>query len=48
MDLIIGDKGQAVDELGRWEEGRVVTADAETRSFCVKFVGWGKKVNRLV
>ena len=48
MDLIIGDKGQAVDEHGRWEEGSVVSADAETRSFCVKFAGWGEKFNRLV
>ena len=31
MDFIIGDKVQAVDELGRWEEGRVVSADAETQ-----------------
>ena len=31
MDFIIGDKVQGVDELGRWEEGKVVSADAETQ-----------------
>ena len=48
MDFKLGDRVQAVDELGRWEEAKVVLVEAETQRYCVRFVGWGEKFNRLV
>ena len=40
----VGLKVQAVDELGRWEEGRVVHVDSG--SVGVKFSGWSDEFNR--
>ena len=42
-----GQKIQAVDELGRWEEARVVEIASDGR-YCVKFVGWSAEFNLVV
>lgn len=36
----IGEKVHAVDELGRWELGRITETDREDGRPTVKFVGW--------
>ena len=41
-----GSKVQAVDELGRWEEVRIVKKDGDQFEIC--FVGRGSRFNRLV
>lgn len=43
MDFEIGSKIQAVDELGRWENGRVVAINQD--GIEVKFDGWSSKFN---
>ena len=40
MDFIKGQKVQALDELGRWEEARVV--DISGDCVHVSFVGWSR------
>lgn len=39
----IGEKVQAVDELGRWEMGRIIAIESERPT--VKFFGWGDDFN---
>ncbi|KAJ8050590.1 hypothetical protein HOLleu_03852 [Holothuria leucospilota] len=40
----IGQRVQAVDEIGRWEVGRVISIDNNGRP-TVKFVGWEEDYN---
>ena len=47
-DLLFPFNQSFADELGRWEEAKVVLVEAETQRYCVRFVGWGEKFNRLV
>ena len=49
-DFTVGQRVQAVDELGRWEAGRIVHIPAEgdeERVFVVRFPGWGSQFDRL-
>ncbi|KAJ8028321.1 hypothetical protein HOLleu_30524 [Holothuria leucospilota] len=43
MEFNIGTKVQAIDELGRWENGKIIAVDSN--SFEVKFDGWGTDYN---
>ncbi|KAJ8050219.1 hypothetical protein HOLleu_03333 [Holothuria leucospilota] len=43
-----GTKVQAVDELGRWEEGTVVRYDSSNDSYTVSFNGWSNEFDRDV
>ena len=45
MDFKKGQKVQVIDELGRWEEARILECDFE--NFCVNFIGWGMPVNKM-
>ena len=47
----IGDRVQSIDELGRWENGRVVSIGMigeETNAYSVKFDGFGPEFNQVV
>ena len=46
MEAKVGQKVQAVDQLGRWEDAKIVAIGDE--GFTVKFVGWSEKYNRSV
>ena len=48
MELCIGKQIQAIDELGRWENGEIIgeeDGDQAHVKFLVKFLGWGAKYN---
>ena len=47
MVLTKGQKVQAVDELGRWEEARIVNVLSDGH-YLVKFVGWSAEFNLIV
>ena len=47
MEVQIGAKVQAVDQLGRWEEARVVSRPSQGL-YTVKFKGWSTDYNRDV
>jgi len=42
----IGKRVQAIDEIGRWEEGRIMTKDGDL--YTVGFTGWDESYNRVV
>ena len=42
MDFRKGQKVQAIDELERWEEARVLYRDVDLDEFRVNFTEWGK------
>ena len=46
MSFEKGAKVQAVDELGRWEEARIIEKDG--LNYEVNFVGWGSRFNRVL
>ena len=50
MDFKIGDKIQAIDEVGRWEMGKILDVvdgpEAEETEFLVTFLGWSQQYNR--
>ena len=45
MDFNKGQKVQAIDRLGRWEDARILDCDIE--NFHVNFIGWGMPVNKM-
>ena len=48
MEAKVGQRVQAVDQLGRWEDAKVVSV-AELPELCtVKFVGWNEEYNKAV
>lgn len=45
---IPGNRVQAIDELGRWEEAKVLHYDESSKIVTVAFPGWGAEFNRMV
>lgn len=45
---VSGAKVQAVDELGRWEEGTVVCYNSSTDRYTISFTGWSNEFDRDV
>ncbi|KAJ8030937.1 hypothetical protein HOLleu_27488 [Holothuria leucospilota] len=43
MEFTIGTKVQAVDELGRWENGKIIARNVTTGKYHVSFSGWGSE-----
>ena len=49
MDMVtIGQRVQAVDELGRWEDARFMAIANGSNAFVVGFPGWGREYDRTV
>lgn len=46
--ISVGDKVQAVDDIGRWEAGRVTAVLADNHGYKVTFIGWSKDWDRVV
>ena len=44
----VGMRIQAVDQIGRWEDGKIVTVLCDNGSCVVKFMGWSEHYNRTV
>lgn len=40
MEFKVGSKVQAVDELGRWENGIIEAKDLEANEATAAFIGW--------
>lgn len=46
--ISIGDKVQAVDQVGRWTTAKVIAVNPEDGQYKVTFVGWSSEWNRDV
>lgn len=42
MEYTVGNKIQAIDELGRWEDAVVIGVIQESDSIRVRYIGWSE------